>query len=256
MSLAVIYLVHGNDLVEMFQNSIRSLRKSGYEGTVIAYTSIEDQKDIEKTCTAYDVDLKEIALDSVSVPQAYHNIDSKEFAFVSWHKFKIIKDALSKHKLVIFSDCDIVYFRDPTPFISKVAGAYPMGGQSDCFDTFPQHICTGFLFFRREDTILQLLDYCFDIPASNLERGNFIGHDQQVFNGVFRSNSRFYSSFYFLSEYHFPNGANYKNFSSATLEYSVAKSSPYLFHANYVVGLEGKKRLLQHIGGWIEDSDI
>lgn len=251
MSLAVIYLVHGNDLIEMFHNSVRSLRTAGFEGSVIAYTSNEDTDALEEICKNTDVEMKRISLDTASVPENYHNIGSKEFAFVSWHKFQIIKDALAEHELVIFSDCDIVYFRDPAAFIANAARAYPMGGQSDCFDSFPQHICTGFLFFRREESVTQLLDHCFTVAIQNMQNGKFIGHDQQVFNLIFKNNGRFYASFCFLSEYYFPNGASYKNFSAEALDYSVSAGAPYLFHANYVVGLENKKRLLQHVGGWV-----
>jgi hypothetical protein len=171
---------------------------------------------------------------------------------------------LQERDIVIYSDVDIYVLGDYLPYVTEVLKHFDACFQSESLNTFPPTACAGFMAFRKSRLSSHLLR---TVLSQKLAVGSGSG-DQDVLNRVIYENySRLKNHIYFLPESLFANGLNWRNFlptgtsfnegvngADESLMVSVESMkqslSPFLFHANWLVGLPAKKRLLSSLGMW------
>ncbi len=106
---------------------------------------------------------------------------SGEFMKQGWgstmkKKTKLILDAIDKGDIFIHSDCDILYFQDPTDKILEELGDYDLAFQSD--DISNNWYCMGFFICRPSSRVKDL----FTKVYQNIDRFN--GNDQNSLNNI------------------------------------------------------------------------
>lgn len=240
----LVYLIHGNDLLSLFRNNLLSAKKSRISLDKIAYINRASVQFYEDTCLEFDVDI--VAVDIVADQSSYSEWGTPDFNEVTSYKWLIIIDALKRgYKNVIYSDVDIAYIIDFDGYISNLARQYKLGMQSESLPQFPAECCTGFMYFRN-DTV-DILKQIVEINKINLAHGN----DQDIFNKIYCGNINLQKELYLLPEALFPNGLHYKNFLQDSYDPIRGRLQPFIFHANYVLGLEAKIGLLKKVGLWL-----
>jgi hypothetical protein len=124
-----------------------------------------------------------------------------------------------------------------------------IAGQTEAVAQFPPVFCVGFYAVRSSPEAFDLIDRL--IAAYSRDP---IGlHDQELFNQIVRVDPRALKTIFPLPEALFTNGLLHAHISAAPNDGVVmfGRVEPFIFHANWTIGLENKRRLLMHAGAWL-----
>jgi hypothetical protein len=170
---------------------------------------------------------------------------STEFNNLMRYRFTAIQEELLKDRVVIFTDLDVVFLKNPLPLVlnllKKYEGVYsPDAGCK----------CMGFFGVNPTESNKRLFDSSYfmdkDSPNKEWKEGETIYHDQHVLNMRFNRDPYFQklrSRHYLLDENDFPYGRHW--FSNAE-----SIKDPYLVHYNWVIGVEGKIQRMKEYNHW------
>lgn len=243
----LLYLIHGSELSEFAENSVRSLRNSGFDLDVVVYCTDRTAGSVADWASRYRVTISPIeegraqSVDTAS----YSDYGTPAFNKVTSLKWHIILQTLELgYDCAIYSDVDIYYLRNFTDYLSNAMKVYRCGVQSESQPQFPARYCTGFMFFTREAK--QLLQQFDGLNAQATSQGN----DQTIFNNIMRNNPHLIREIMILPEGLFQNGLFHQAHTGPHYPSMSQKLSPFLFHANWCLGIEAKRKLLQHLGMW------
>ena len=247
--ICLIYLIHGDNLKDLLLNSLLSIEKIGANFDLIIYASPSSLAWVENISLQFSSTISPKIL-LVEIPESttdknYSNFGSTYFRAITAKKWALILRTLDLgYSTVIFSDCDIYYLRDFSNYLDAATSIYPCGIQSESQSRFPPEYCTGFMFFRQscKDMLIQL---------KKLNESN-VGHgDQKVFNNFIKLHPNLVKEILTLPESLFQNGLQYGLHKSPKFSKSVDQLKPYLFHANFVIGVESKVKLLKYSSLWL-----
>lgn len=186
---------------------------------------------------------------SVSGQQGYSDFAQSDFTSIVSLKWTVISQMLSEgNDIVVFSDIDVVFLERFEGFIRDISQLYALGFQSEARDFFPPTLCTGFMFFtqRAAAEVRELERRSDKGPGGHLD-------DQVLLNESLRMDIQSYSRVAVLPESHFPNGLMFPLLSGEPHKSAVHRITPFLFHANWVQGVDSKKSMLSAIGQWRVD---
>lgn len=253
---ALIFLIHGEELYEIFSNCLISLFKIINPALdVIIYCSALSYEMVKKASSNFDVKIIQIDLPANPVSSEYKNWGTQEFKKVVSNKWRMIINTLEKgYTTVIYSDCDIVFIRDFYPYIKAASDVHMLGLQSAWGGKFPQKNCTGFMFFTtKAKTFLQKLNAFNQTNRNNLgDEGNFNIFVREFKNRLIRK------EMLTLPESQFQNGLYYwgRMQETETPDYLLVPDKqwkPFLFHANWVLGVDNKIKYLKCMSMWYLD---
>jgi hypothetical protein len=183
----------------------------------------------------------------------YSDYGSAQFGRFTLHKWRAIKQLMESGVAhVVYTDVDIAWRMNPIPLLLRIAEVFDLAVQTECQPIFPPLFCTGFMSLKRSAFTLSLLEHLIKAQSSALAANPEV-HDQKVFNHVVSRNRALVKRIYPLSEAVFPNGLLARLFSTQDAQLSklaTAQVRPAIFHANFTVGLENKRRLLKRTGNW------
>jgi hypothetical protein len=216
------------------KNSFNKLQLFSSVGSILALEDITNQ-------------------DSLNKNDDYYNYGSSEFGEFTIYKWKAIKCLLEEgFQNIIYTDVDIAWRRNPIDLLETIHKTYDVTLQTEGSSYFPPHFCTGFMSFANTKFSHELLASLIE-SHTNIIQTNPTYHDQLVFNNVIQSNPYIAKSIFPLSEILFANGLLAKLMSTSDElleEIQSGQPNPMIFHANWTVGLESKKRMLQQTGNW------
>ena len=240
----LIFLIHGKNLRDLFENCLISLQNTNTKIDKIAYCSNQSADSYKDICAKYSV--KQLTIDIELGAENYSPFETTAFNIVTSYKWQIILDTIAQgYENVIYADTDIVFLKDFDSYVSSVAEIYDFGVQSESQPTFPVTACTGFMFFNKKAKgfVERVLRENANDRISN--------NDQGAFNSFIRNSPALSKDMYFFPEALFQNGLHYKNYlKGRKLWFMDTDLKPFLFHANYVRGLKFKIKLLRGIGLW------
>lgn len=250
--ICIIYLVHGTDLEDFLENSLLSLRSSGFSMDVIIYTSAEAISSVKDIAARYRADVSEIDSQEIKNDAQYVPFGSYEFNAINLKKWELVIETLKLgYECVVFSDVDIAYTSDFSPYLLKAMNLYSCGLQSQNQDQFPPMYCTGFMFFTKG--ALNLLQ------ELKLKSVNFaaIGSEEHLFNTEVGKQPHLSKEILLLPEGLFQNGLYFQTYQVHDFAALRGKLKPFMFHANFVIGLAAKRELLSAIGHWhLQSEDL
>lgn len=185
----------------------------------------------------------------------YSNFGSRSFTDVSWMKISFIRQLLELHPHVIYSDLDISWIRNPLPYLSQVAETYPIAFQTEALPRFPPAICCGFASFAKSDRTFALLDALITFHSTQIDNDERLD-DQAACQRLIENDVRWLRDIFCLPEGLFLNGLGYRNLQNAGESPCPIEGEllPFLFHANWTMGIENKYRLLASTGTWLLDE--
>ncbi|OOY34245.1 putative nucleotide-diphospho-sugar transferase [Solemya velum gill symbiont] len=241
--MSVVYLVHGTDLEKMLENSVRTLLRHCENIDVIIYYTDDSNTHYDQVAQKFGV--RVIPVEDITGNREYSNFGTENFNRVTSLKWKIILQTLDLgYDTVVFSDCDIAFVQDFRPYIESAVRYYPVGVQSESSSMFPPAFCTGFMYFNKSTK--PFLERLKEINQNVLGEYN----DQEVFNRTLGNTPKLYRDILTLPESLFPNGLHSRSFVGKDFEGLFGELSPFLFHANFVKGVQAKIDLLKYVNLW------
>lgn len=152
--------------------------------------------------------------------------ETSDFRKIVKYKWKIIKDNYIKYNSLCFVDTDIVFLKNPLPFISKAEKIL-----FQC-DLPGSTICSGFMVFNNTDKCKELIEIC----------GNNIEEDDQILINKLVLTNEYINSIGLLKPNMFPNGHVYYQ--------QNIKNDAIIVHNNFMVGIEEKTRRFKEEKLW------
>ncbi|BCX47370.1 hypothetical protein HAHE_12780 [Haloferula helveola] len=224
----VVFCVASSGIADQARNLAASAGRAGVRLMVAAL----DPK-LEKSLAKSEIDLVRHYGDDV--PRGYCKFGTSKFKSVVWQRYLIGDRILRAGKRYIYTDCDVVFDRDPVEAVMaeldadpSVDGVFQFNG-SDC--------CTGFFAMKPTEASTGLF------TREALEADDFLDYrdDQDYFNArVYRQKLEVR----LLDRDRYPNGAwFYAN-------HDRIGDSCRIVHFNCVVGNRTKIRLMKKHGRW------
>jgi hypothetical protein len=188
-----------------------------------------------------------IDVEAVDIPSSYVNWNTDAFNLLMSYRFAVLRVILAEAKKVVVSDIDVAWLRDPLPYLSEVLRRYPWTCQIEAKAEFPPNFCLGFYALQAAAETIELLDLNLTLMRAHRVKPA----DQDLFRQILIDNPRFLAKLFPLPESAFPSGLLYRSLASQDSPVPLkAGMQPFIFHANWCVGLENKRRLLAHAGAW------
>jgi hypothetical protein len=186
---------------------------------------------------------------STAFPASYVNYGTQEFNQFVRYRFAVLRAVMTEARCVIYADTDVVWLRDPLPYLSAVLEKFPCAFQTESNEVFPPDFCLGFFALAADNPAsLKLTDHFIARYASDdLQRPL-----QPVFRDLIIENPQYLADIFPLPEGLFPCGLLYPAVQTADMPPAdlTRRLRPFIFHGNWVRGLDQKRRLLAHAGGW------
>jgi Nucleotide-diphospho-sugar transferase len=184
--------------------------------------------------------------------ESYSSFGSQAFHDISWKKIFFIRQLIEIHPHVVYSDIDIAWIRNPLHYLSQVALAYPMAFQTEGLARFPPALCSGFASFVRCERTIAFLDAMIEFNAGQADSEKRLD-DQAVSQQLVENDPAWLRDIYCLPEALFPNGLGYRNLQNAgePPAHMEGELLPFVFHANWTIGFENKRKLLASTGTWL-----
>jgi hypothetical protein len=184
--------------------------------------------------------------------ESYSSFGSRSFTDISWKKIFFIRELIELHPHVIYADLDISWIRNPLPYLSEVAKVYPIAIQTEGLPRFPPALCCGFASFARSERAIAFLDALIEFNSAQLDSDTRLD-DQVACQRLIENDATWLHDIYCLPEALFLNGLGYRNLQHAgespcPME---AELLPFLFHANWTIGIDNKRKLLATTGTWL-----
>jgi hypothetical protein len=160
------------------------------------------------------------------MPERYVDCGTEPFIAINWHKVRYIRWLLDHYRHVVYADLDVGSLADPL--------WYP-----------------GFLSARSSEVTLQLLDTALQLRRP-VGRGAVVD-EQNTLDAMITQDPGLLEHVHLLSEGLFVNGLGYRNLldQPAAVTPMLGRLEPFVFHANWTVGLANKRKLMAQTGTWL-----
>lgn len=260
-----ILLVVSGGLKEFVENTVVSIRNCNIDPQYIEIFTpssvIEELSELRSQYGIGNITAIEDIVENIVLKNnnAYHNYGTGEFGKFTLSKWIAIKHLLNQGvKQVIYTDVDIAWRQNPLPMLQQIGNHYSLSIQTEGTANFPPHFCTGFMSFVNNDFSHRLLDSLINLHSHFIQT-NPEYHDQIVINHLIQSSPYLLTNIFSLSELLFANGMSACLLSVSDSELSSIQSgrpNPMIFHANWTVGLQNKKYMLQKTGNWFLEEKL
>ena len=247
---AVIFLVI-NQIQDLPELSINSVLQNSDSQIFIGTVRDEDRKTLPENDRITFIDLSpEASSLGIQIGSGDYQSFEKDFFFslvqMKWILLKKVA-ALSKCQFLIYNDVDVFWLR---PLLSDLLSAFQINSSTQVmiqhFTWVPgkPQLCMGFVIFRKGRFFDELIDESAIMHADLLKTNPRTG-DDDVITELYRARN-FPAEIQLLPQTTFPVGNLLNLFSKRDQFPGLKPFSPYIFHANFVVGLS-KKLMISRI---------
>ena len=257
---AVCFLVI-NQIEVLPKLAINSVLNQSDQNIVIGYISERDITDLPKSDRISYLNLseasKELGIDAGN--QKYQTFDQDTFFSLVRLKWKMLELLLlrDQYDYLIYNDVDVYWIQNPSKILEDSFRDMPhVEVLIQNFTRNPSNpsLCMGFVALRNSKSALELVKRCSQIHDEMLENNPRTG-DDDVISKFYLDNS-FPQSILQLPQGLFPVG-NFANlFSKKNIYPGLTPYTPYIFHANFVVGVKKKIQLSHLVLSNLSDNRI
>lgn len=192
----------------------------------------------------------------------YQDFSTTDFYHIVQYKWQLLTKMLELNfKFVVYSDTDVYWNLNPLPAIEKVFAERPyveIQIQSFTDDPSNPKLCMGFVAFRVSSNNIDFIQECAQrhkLESTTKER---VGDDDIV--TLKFAEQGFPASILELPQTTFPVGRMLKLYRKDSIMPGIGSPNPYIFHANFVVGLTNKliliKLFIQHYSTFDKQTRI
>lgn len=172
----------------------------------------------------------------------YQDFSTESFYQIVQYKWQLLLRIMElEYEFVIYSDTDVYWNLNPIPLLEKVFLIRPslqMQIQSFTDDPSEPKLCMGFVAFRVSPKTIQFLGECFNRHQIESSTKKKVGDDDIVTLKFVEDG--FPATILELPQTTFPVGRMLKFYRTKSIMPGLGSPEPYIFHANYVVGLTNK----------------
>ena len=177
----------------------------------------------------------------------YHDFSSDVFYKIVQFKWKLFTELLtSEYSFFVYSDTDVYWNRDPLPVLSNVFESQQdvqIQIQNFTDDPSSPKLCMGFVAFRVSSDNISFVSECAQKHFSEAQYKEKVG-DDDIVTAIYAEKG-FPHSIFQLPTTTFPVGRMLKLYKRSSIMPGLGSPDPYVFHANYVVGLANKLILIK-----------
>jgi hypothetical protein len=243
---AVIFLVI-NQIPDLPAFAINSVLRHSDSHIYIGTVREIDRETLPKSNRISFIDLNQdaIALGIATDKGQYESFEKDDFFSLVQLKWALLRRVshVSKCEFLIYNDIDVFWLRPLLPdLIAAFENSNRMEMMIQHFSWVPgqPQLCMGFVSFRTGTYFDQLIANASDLHAQMLRENPRTG-DDDVITELYRSNG-FPAEIQLLPQTTYPVGNLLNLFSKHDEFPGLQPFEPYIFHANFVVGL--RKKLL------------
>lgn len=252
-NLAICLLII-NKIETLPELSLKSIRKYSADPIYIGYLNVEDIQELQHFSNIHFIDLREeakrLSLTKLE-SRSYIDYSSQDFfslVQLKWSLFEIVlRDKMIK--TLIYSDIDVVWTDNAAEYISVVFNRNPdciVSIQDATFKNSRRDLCMGFFALRNSTQAIDLISECATMHSELLNGNPRIGDDEVI--SLYYQTSTKRDEFFLLPQMSFPVGSLVNAYYDKSPFRGLSLSKPYVFHANYLIGLKRKAQLMALIG--------
>lgn len=247
---AVCFLVI-NQIEKLPELAINSVLNRSDQNIVIGYISERDIANLPRDKRISYLNLLEASSDLGidAGNQKYQTFDQDAFFSLVRLKWKMLELLMlrNQYDYLIYNDVDVYWIQNPSKILEDSFREMPHVEvliQNFTINPSSPNLCMGFVAFRNSKSALELVKRCAQIHNEMLVDNPRTGDDDVI--SKFYLDSSFPQSILQLPQGLFPVG-NFANlFSRKNIYPGLTPYKPYIFHANFVVGVK-KKIQLSHL---------
>lgn len=246
-----VALLSAGDSTALLQNAILSIKKVGIPAhDIIVGRFHSDMGNDELASTGVTMFFLETLGFTTPPKGLYAKYGSADFSDLMNIRFLFLKQLLRCGHLIICSDVDVVWFRNPIPLLRATMRNYDWASQVEPVETSPPSFCNGFVCIKPSRGGIEILEQhhlLFLLTRKSDPRAT----TQPVFVQLLEKHPNFLARIFPLSEVLFPAGLSYRLFDTNNPQDNlVGHLKPFIFHANWTIGEETKIQLLKRVNGW------
>jgi len=246
----VCYLVVGK-LRDMPRMAIESFLRVTKSRALVGYLNESDLPDIP-----FGDRVSTLQLDVNSIPglqdvrgesSEYFDFSEVGFYRIVQLKWQLLLSSLEMNfEFVIYCDTDVLWLKNPLVTLANTFDARK--NVSIQIQNFTQSgsepkLCMGFVAFRKCEETLVFIEECRDLHMLKMNGDSKVG-DDDIVTELYLSKGQ-PSYLYELPQFYFPVGMQLNAYSKRNLFPGLSSPVPYIYHANYVVGLNNKRLLMR-----------
>lgn len=253
----VVALFCTRGMEAFLSNAIKGCLQAGVEARQIYVgCPLNARRSVKTVTRSYSADIHVVCNPKLSENAmemtAYSSFGSSSFTEISWKKISFIRQLIETHPHVVYADLDVSWIRNPLPYLIQVAQVYPIAIQTEGLPRFPPALCWGFASFTQSKRAIAFLDALLEFHSAQLGSDD-VDDDQAAAQHLIEDDITWLRDIYPLPEMLFPNGLGYRNLLNADAGPCRIEGElmPFVFHANWTVGIENKRKLLASTGTWL-----
>lgn len=252
-----IILLATQGMAQFVESALRGIRGCGIDPAIVHVVMPKNATKLRKLVghLGGTPRILEDLIDADEVtPTSYVNYGTPEFNHFMKVRFQIVCTMLDEGRQIVYADIDVAWLRNPLPYLSEVLQHFPWACQTEAEPRFPPNFCVGFFALRNDERCRKLIE-------NHIVRFNRIAENttmQGLFNDIVGEDPALLRYIFPLPEGLFPNGLLHPLIVSEHLgrmDYVIGRVQPFIFHGNFTIGLENKRRLLRHVRAWWIEND-
>lgn len=255
MESAIVFLVI-NDLGELPKLTIESCSKVTSSRIIIGYLY---EQDIRNLKTIPNLEFRHLSPRKFEANSSnkYQDFNQKNFFELVTYKWDLILSTLLEgYEVVVYSDLDVYWVKDPVPEIVTLHrdADFDICIQDTSYSPSEPRLCMGFASFRNSHKTKEFLMECEKKHLLEISGGKHVGDDDIVTTYFIEKN--FPRWIHPLPQYTFPVGRQLNAYARKNQFAGLDAPVPYIFHSNWVVGLENKILLTKKFAHLITSIDF
>ena len=244
---AVCFLLVGQ-LGELPRIALQSVLDRTNAPIFIGILDHKDAVSLPKSDRIHYIKLNLLSSDLTSgMTSQYQDFSTDTFYQIVQYKWQILLKLLElDFKFIVYSDTDVYWNLNPLPVIEKVFAERPsveIQVQSFTDDPSDPKLCMGFVAFRVSSKNINFVKECAKRHEKESYARKRVGDDDIV--TLKFAEQGFPASILELPQSTFPVGRMLKFYRKDSIMPGLGSPDPYIFHANYVVGLTNKLILIK-----------
>jgi len=243
MSVAICFLVI-NEVKELPTLSINSVLEQTKAPIFVGYFRERDISRLPKNDQITYIKIANLPDEDIS---SYQNFGTDSFYDAVCKKWDLIREVLNlDFEFIIYNDIDLVWAKDAG---KEIVNTFQSNGETHILvqslteSPATPSLCMGFIALRNSTFTKIFIDECKQANLVSRKRKEMIGDDEIVTQMYHQLN--FDPRIRELPQVTFPAGYSIGLFRGYSPMPGIAKVSPYVFHANYVIGETNKRILLR-----------
>lgn len=225
---------------------IKSALNTTQSDIYLGYIRREDLPSLPESGRIKLIELKTRGFDS-DREFKYQSFSEQSFYQIVQYKWALLAEVMNLgHEFIVYSDTDVYWNRNPIIELEQTFEKLPHVNiqiQSFTDSLLDPKLCMGFVGFRNCNETLEFINKCESKHSELSQDGSRIGDDDVVtllFKEIGRPNWLIE-----LPQSTFPVGRMLKLYAVNSLYPGIGSPVPFIFHANFVIGLNNKILLLK-----------